>query len=430
MLILPINPIEALATTIQALPSEDRWLSAQEDVILASGTGVPLRRGRWSSRADWLLGILGALGLACAAAELAGVALLAWICGRQYCTRRTGKTAKLLFVGIGALRDPYLVRQLERIQGETASLLNETELSTFFARRRISFFALIREWRSMLKESTLDQSRTTLALKLPYRLTQLIRIGPKVAYFRAWFRQHRREAGKSVVVGFGTASHVAYAAIAAGVEATYLPHGFMRRSIVLPDFPYVYCSNRFEAEHVCKRLPQAAVSIIHEPPRFIASERIAAIAGIYSSDQEGEFTRSFIDWARQEDVPIIVRTHPKDNSGYWDQWRGIEGVRVVDERYDFASFISAFRPRFLATWFSTTLLDAASRGVVPVILTQSEIHCEDTVFPLQRLGLQWPKQQSIIQSLLDNPTACAAFVLERYSDALGIPSMTVADNGR
>jgi hypothetical protein len=140
------------------------------------------------------------------------------------------------------------------------------------------------------------------------------------------------------------------------------------------------------------------------------------IAGDYWHETDFEACRPFIDWARAAAIPVVVRPHPRDVTGYWNRWRAVEGVTFDETPCDIDSFLQRHRPRFLVSWTSTTLFDAVMRGVVPITLTKDPDDAADYIVPLERIALEWPERADEVAALIDDPAACAAFTLARRKD--------------
>ena len=183
-----------------------------------------------------------------------------------------------------------------------------------------------------------------------------------------------------------------------------------------PDFAEVRSFNRFEAEHFHARLPKSKVVIHPDPVEFVETQRLVAISGIYGETNDFELCRSLIEWARRCELPVVIRPHPQDFSGYWKQWADVAGIDFMEERCDFDTFLEKVRPRFLVSWFSTTIFDALKRGCVPVALTQ-QAEAGDVVFPFLHVALRWPDDQDIIERLLDDRQACADLATQKYAEA-------------
>jgi hypothetical protein len=416
------NPIELLARKLQSLPAEVRWIHAQSDIIQAKAFGLAPERGPWSAKADRLITAAEFLGLGVVAAALSNLVLLFGLFCRQFGVP-CHKGAGVLFVGIGALREAHLLDRFREMYGRPVMKVNETDLDTFFKYQRLGVTPLLREWWLLWTEirAHLGPSHAQGLGRHPC-LSYLVLRGHMFAYFRAWFRRYLQDANGSRIIGLSAASYVAYAAVSAGTDAIYWIHGFQRRSLVYPDFRQVHCFNWPEAEHIRKRLPSAAVSVDVERAEFLETRRLAAIAADYGTPEELDCCRSFIEWAQQIGLPVLVRPHPQDTSGYWERWRGVNGVEIVGWQCSFSAFLREYRPRVLVTWYSTTLFDAFMQGVVPITLNQSELTAADVVFPFCSTALKWPEEKAAVATMIDDPRVCSAWLRDKCTAVVGLPT--------
>ena len=415
------NPIEVLAARLQVLPSNIRWLYAQERVIWATALGYQPERGPWSRVADCLVRLSSRLGLARNLAAIANLCLVVAIYARQSLVRRVPAQGALL-LGIKALREPELVRQFEAMQARPVVHLDERTLTDFLRLAHIPLSAMLREMRSVWSEvwDHLDPSRPSAGLDKVYLLSFLLMHGHRFAHMRAWFRHYLSQPGAQSVVAATSASWFAYAAVAVGIEAVHMEHGFQRHSLLYPDFARSICFNGFDAEQIRRRLPECAVTVVAEPLQRPATRRVVVVAGIFWEPDGFDLIRPFIEWALSHELPVVVRKHPFDTSDYWDEWRDVAGVQITDGEGSFADFLDRFRPCMLASWFSTALFEAIVKGVVPVTVTpESHEAALDTVFPFRELSLCWPEHEEIAQKLLDNDSLCVEFVADNYARAVG-----------
>ncbi len=414
------NPIETLAARIQSLPPSVRWLYAQSDLIEATALGWTPERGPWSRISDHIMALSSRLGLARIVAAIVNLVLLAAIYARQHLARPAPAKGPIL-VGIKALREPELVRQLGAMQGAAVVHLDERRPADFF-RQRVPLSALLREMGLVWCEvwEHLSPSRQPEGLAKVHLLSFLLMRGHRLAHMRAWLRRYRSQGGAAPAVAWTSASYLAHAPVAVGLETIHMEHGFQRRSLIYPDFARSVCFNAFDAEHMRRRLPRCAVTLIPEPARFLPTRRVVAVAGTSWEPDGFDLIRPFIAWALRSDLPVVVRKHPVDTSDYWEQWRGDAGVEITDGQGSFIDFLERFQPRLLASWFSTALFDALARGIVPVTVTpESHEAALDTVFPFRKLSLCWPEHESIALKLLDDDRLRAEFLAKNYARAMG-----------
>lgn len=408
--------IEALVSRLQLLPGPVRWMYAQQDVLLAIALGQRPLRGPRAARADRLVSVLSRLGFLRIPVAIATLALTAKLYFDQFAVTPDSAPEGPVFFGLGALRDPPLVRAFESRTGRRALVLDETEMSSLARQRRIPLGAILGEWAQVWSEIWSSVGRPQVDGFDPLNTASwlLMRLH-KYAYCRAWLRRWRQTTGHEVVA-FSAASYMSFGGAASGARTIYLPHGFQRKSLLLADFTEVHAFNRYEAEHFRSRLPAAAIFPVPLHAEPIPTERRAVITGDYWHETDFEACRPFIDWARAADIPVIIRPHPRDETGYWDRWRAVDGVTFDETPCDIDTFLQRHRPRFLVSWTSTTLFDAVMRGVVPITLAKDPDDMADYIVPLDGLALAWPECATKVAALADDPAACEVLTLARRKD--------------
>ena len=391
--------IDALARRIQALPGEIRWVHAQQDVIAATAKGVPVTPGIQTARIGWFLKWVGKVGLDLFAAKLASLVLLAAIrCRQSWIPVMTGQ--RRFFVGISALKEAELVPQFEAISGGPATVIDQRFSGALASIWPPKTAELLRSWRDAAQPvfADLASGHGVGVLDRSAVLTYVVRRLHHYAHFLAVFRG-LKASNPGAGVAFSSADLPAYAAVRAGIEAIYFPHGFQTRSLVYPDFHRVIAFNAPEAEHVQSRLPHTPVSMPPPDIRPIRVARRVAVVGNYGDKLAR--SRELIEFCRAAGIDVVVRPHPADRSGYWNEWEDTSGVRI-DRGGTFDEFLERHCPSVMVTWYSTTVYDALVRGVVPVSLEADQ---PDVVFPLVDVALSWPADKVRIQSVLANAEA-------------------------
>jgi hypothetical protein len=299
------------------------------------------------------------------------------------------------FVGISALREPDLVRQFEALVAGKASVIDQRFSGSLAAIYRPTLTELLRSWRDAGRPVFTDLAfnHSDWLLERLALLTYVVRRLHHYAHFLAVFRG-LSASSPGAVVGFSTADLTAYAAVQARIEAIYFPHGFLARSLIFPDFYHVVSFNAFEADHMKYRLPHTVVSMPPLDVRPIQVRHRVAIVGDYG--EKLARSRDLIEFCRVTGIDIVVRPHPADDSGYWNEWADTSGVRI-DRGGTFNEFLERHRPAVMATWYSTTIFDAIMRGVVAVTFEADQ---PDIVFPFSEVALRWPEQRERIQAVL------------------------------
>jgi hypothetical protein len=346
--------------------------------------------------------------------------LVAAVWAKQYrvCVREVRQGS--IFVGKNAAREHELVRLFADTYGRPALHLDEANIASFSSRGRARLAGLVREWFAVWKEiwAALGARSKTDGLPTRYCLTYAITGGYRYIYVRSWFRSHLGAAGREGLVGVTTAGFVPYAAAAASAKLVFMAHGLLRRSLIFPTVAQVHCLTGVEAKYLRHALPCVPVSVETGALRALTTRRRVVIASDYWAEQDFELCASFIAWAQAMHVPVIVRQHPDAPASYWEKWRGAAGVEISRDRRDFGSFLDAVRPRLLATWFSTTLLDALSRGVLPVTLAQDPFELSDIIFPVRDIAACWPEDRELLDALIDDPERCAVMSAAKYATVM------------
>jgi hypothetical protein len=402
------NPISVLAKKLQNLPPLRRWYQAQQDVIGPAALGLPPRWGRRRSLAYGALKVASGVKLAVAVATATSLLFVLRIYLDQFRTPNGNNCPPHLFIGNGAANDAALMKLFEGEHTGPALYLNEERPTEFAAILRVKFFALLRAWLAMWREARadlFDRDRKE-GLDALSCLTELALAGHRFAYARAWFGNYLDKLEQPTVIAFSVTSNtIAHAAIVAGATAWYFPHGFQRFSLVLPGFSRVFCNNRFEAEFFRERLQGAQIILRPEPQRHLGEQRVAIIAAVPLEANSFAPCLSFIEWAREIDLKILVREHPRAPREDRARWRKISGLEFVESSGNFATCLGKHRPSFLVTWYSTAILDAIVNGVIPVTFMQDELDVVDTVFPVRETAVRWPAEKVRLQNLLDDKNA-------------------------
>lgn len=413
------NAIEDLAASIQKLPVDIRWLHAVPDVIQSLACGTCLKFGSRTRLAAVLVSVTIVPSLARLVVCAGSLALLLNAHRSQVRSKASIALYPSIFVGVGALRERGLIEALKRERAGQVSFLNETSLGSFSAIRRIDWRDLWHEWRMVVKSAwrQLGDKEPSVGLPPFNRRIEFLTKAHRYAYLRAWFRQIKMHYAVREPIVFSAASVVSFAAVSVGMRSVYHLHGFQRRSLVYPDFEEIRCFTGVEAAHMARRLPAARITVNAEPCTPINTKRAVAIAGCYGQSLGLDACASFIAAAKEYDIPVVIRPHPLDRSGFFERWRSDGKVAFCDTSNSFDEFLEQTRPRLLLSWFSTALFDALRRGVVPVTVETEAWRPDDTVFPFQEISLRWPEERPRVFAFLSNDVDRQEFLAERRAIA-------------
>jgi 1,2-phenylacetyl-CoA epoxidase catalytic subunit len=94
-----------------------------------------------------------------------------------------------------------------------------------------------------------------------------------------------------------------------------------------------------------------------------------------------------------------------------DFWEGpeighLKSVEVESSDGKFTDALDRNRPMFLASWGSTTLVEALQIGIIPIVVaTRNDRWVEDTLYPLLECCLHWPTDEAMIERAVSDRTS-------------------------
>lgn len=406
--------IDALAQRVQSLPPELRWWLAREG-LAARATGVSPVYGPNERRLRRVLSFFDRVGLGWAAAQLVvlGVALGIW--SRQAYRPRPQAPAAL-FMGILALREADALPIFAQMTESTPVMIDSRQALCTKSFGRPDLMTVIGAFRDTSRP--IDEALDTVDLfgRLDLLADYAMR-GGRYSLLLAAFRDLAAHQGLAVPIASTTAGLAAFAATRAGFEVVYFPHGFLRRSLVFPDFRAVVGINAIECRHVLNRLGgRPDISVLPHKQETVVPTRCLAVVGDYG-DHDPVPLRTLLELARAYGYQIAIRPHPVGNPAFFAEWRGQTDI-VIDEQGNLESFMRRHRPSVMATWFSTTILDAVVLGVVPVTLSET---VADIVFPHREVALVWPEHRDRVVGVLSDEGAREAALTRARRMALASP---------
>lgn len=375
------------AARVQSLPLLPRALLAREALIAAAGSTIAF--GPREGRLRKLLALTGRFGLI-----LISLALLAkrYVAARNYSTN--GVLPEALFLGIAAMREQAIRQEIGAQLGCELRFVDQRSPEGFAGLPLPRMNQIMRLWATSLREALAitsspdeDFSRLDLLSTFAMRVHEL-------AYLQAIFSQLFKER-PNLRIYSSTADLAAYAACLAGFSVEYRQHGFLARTLVFPKFSSMVALTSFEGRYVAARVPGLTLKLSPQPPASVPISMHFAFVGDYQARHQGPIN-SLVEEALSQGFTVIVRPHPHGFEGQWSGIKGRKGV-VFDTEGKFGDFLARWRPAFLASWFSTTLLDGLTAGAVPITLSPDNSH---VVLPIDAIALSWPDEGSRIKACI------------------------------
>lgn len=241
---------------------------------------------------------------------------------------------------------------------------------------------------------------------IPWKKDFLTFVGMRLGYVSfmyAWFRQLKANAQAVKEVCFLAADTAAFAAVNAALPTRYFQHGLDRYSQVLPNFDRIDSLTRDEAIYFRQLLPKADINLARPdiPPLVPRQPPCLLVASVYGNHDEMRRILPFLEFATQQGMSIHIRPHPCEDRSFWLRSDFPYSFTLEDGDVTFAAALDRLQPTLVASWFSTTLVDALYRGVIPVsVCARDDQNIKDLIYPLFKHCLHWPSDQDVLAKII------------------------------
>ncbi len=405
--------IESIFKELYQAPAEFRWALANSGLgKLVAGASMEVstfgRQGRKIRRLIGLACVFGAARLAVALVALLEMARL------MYQARRVHPlalpTASRVFVGFGAGPEEQMWRAFAAESGDPAIRLDEMRPETFLAYHRPGKRTLFRHIWSASAALVPFLSKTALEPVASNRKDTLtyaaLRMGKYILY-RTWWQEIEQASISQVV--FISAETPAFACIDAGMAAVeYRQHGLHRKSILMPAFSTLKMITQVEADWYRQFLPQSRIEVLRPKHRLAQHRPRILVASIYevprfSKKQDLVRVQSLVRWAKQNNLGVIIRKHPRETDDFWPTY--FPELEIDASQDLFEDAMVRIKPMFVVSWFSTSLVDALLANVVAVSIMQAtDSRITDMVFEIPKHCLLWPIGAPVMNALVNGQT--------------------------
>lgn len=402
---------------LQHLPSKLQWAVGDSFLLQSIAQGKPARRGSAGTRLSTLVRVFAHLRMEylllflVGAAELVKLLLKQGRVARQGGLPRSGLAERqypsFFFVGFGAGSEEQLFADYCAEKSAPVARIDQTKVETMGKWRRVG---VIEALASLLHALALArQALASLPREfLPWEKDFLTFVGMRLGYFSfayAWFRQLKASAPIVKEVCFLSADTAAFAAVNAGLPTRYLQHGLVRHSLVLPDFDQVDALTHDEGLHFRRRLPKADIKLTRPVMPVVVPRQPHSllVASIYGHHDEMRRILPFLEFAAQRGMTIHIRPHPCEDRSFW--LKGVFPFSFTLEEGDatFDAALDRLQPTMVVSWFSTALVDALYRGVIPVsVCARDDQNIQDMVYPLFEHCLHWPGDLDVLGQIISD----------------------------
>jgi hypothetical protein len=385
-----LDIVSLAADRIQAMRPLRRALLAREALVLAAGktAAVGPREARLRKLLEWT-GRCGMIAVS-----------MALLVDRYFAGRKAGADRRLpeaIFLGIGAMREQSLRTNVEAELGLIPHFVDQRTPSGFAGLPAPSFARVIVHWIHVTREALATLSNPDPHFPQMDLLSTLTMRAHELAYLLAWF-ENLHNWRPDMPIFCSTADLSAHAACLSGFSVEYRQHGFLARALVFPSFRRMVALTEYEGRYVASRVPALALKVHLQRATSVFTSGTLAITGDYQA-QDPALITSLVELAHANGFRVVVRPHPRGCDELWSWIRGRENV-IFDTEGGFEDFLEKWRPTFLASWFSTTLLDGLLAGALPITLSRDN---GILLLPVGTIALSWPEQGLRIKNCMSDP---------------------------
>jgi hypothetical protein len=316
-----------------------------------------------------------------------------------------------IFVGFGAGPEAAMWSEFSQENNGLAVRLNQTDASTFGSFHRPRLMVL---WRECWRQSASAYSflaATKLEPVTLHRVDFFTFLAMRVAqysFYRCWWKEVDLYQISCVV--FISADTPAFACMDAGVEnVEFRQHGLLRKSVLMPHFKKMKLLTLAEKKYFSTLMPLSKIVIVESSRMINVHHRTIIIASKYniakdSKEQSLTVLKEFVSWAEENLFSIVIRKHPKENDNFWEDYFPRLPVDSISDNFE--SALLHHKPMILATWFSTTLVDALRCNIVPVTISpMNDLDVQDMVLNLREHCLTWADDKNLLTKLVNGETS-------------------------
>ena len=385
-----IDKVDAAADHVQALAPLPRALLSREALVRAAGGTLDF--GPAEARLRKVLALVGRRGMVAIS-----LALLAW---RFFAERRIGKATCVpisVFVGIAAMREPLLLKDISSRFGLKPIIIDQRTSKGFSVLPQPNLRLLMRHWIQIIRESLLLLENPNPHFNSLDMMSTLTMRCHELSHLVAIFETAKLER-RELKLFFSNHDLPAHAACLVGLETNFYQHGFLSPAAVFPDFSTMFALTQYEARHVARRNPKLRTEVITSSQEKNSTlSRTIAVAGIYGYINP-DIVKMLANLAKNHGYQVVIRPHPNGESALWSGINTLSNV-AFDSEGSFEEFFVKWRPSFIATWHSTTLLDGLMMGAVPVTFSTGK---GKLVLPLREIALAFPEKRELLESCLSD----------------------------
>ena len=240
---------------------------------------------------------------------------------------------------------------------------------------------------------------------------------PIFAYFTCLFKNLKKQ-NPAIKIFSGGVHLISAAAIISSIPAYWLAHGLLEQAklhekdiqpnpldyfIALPDYEFIYLYSEDEKKYLYEHGISSQIKLYDDYKKIEGLKNKILIFLIDLNQlMDIETLKMVIEFFQKYDYEIIMKFHPSYKGDLHLEF--LENKNITINRSVSASaseLVREEKPKFVASWASTTLCEALQYGIAPICLCTNEEE-EFEPYPYKEKSIWWQEDQEKLSQYIDD----------------------------
>jgi len=288
--------------------------------------------------------------------------------------------------------------------------------SKFTQLRKLHFWDIFFEFYLAFKEMIPVLSKLKAEQGKKNLIKQAMVSLPIFAYFTCLFRDLKNE-NSNIKIFSGGVHLISASAITAEIPAYWLSHGLLEQAklnetdiepnpskyfIAFPEYEYIYLFSKDEQNYLIEHNVSSCIKLYN----FVKIEDLKNKILIFLIDfnhlMDVQALKVTIDFFQKNNYEVVLKFHPSYKGELHLEFLDKKNIRIDESlRASASELMRIEKPKFVASWASTTLCEALRQGIAPICLcSNGEEKFEP--YPYRKRSIWWHEEQDMLVKLLDD----------------------------
>ena len=282
--------------------------------------------------------------------------------------------------------------------------------------RRLHFWDIFFEFYLTFKELIPVLSKLQAEQGKKNLMRQAMLSLPVFAYFVCLFKNLKNE-NSNIKIFSGGVHLISASAITAEIPAYWLSHGLLAQAklnekniehdpskyfIALPDYDYIYLFSKDEQNYLSDHNVRSFTKLYEFTKIGDLKNKILIFLIDSPHLMNVQDLKETIDLFQRYDYEVILKFHPSHKSSFSLEFVDNKNIKIDESLTASASdLMKAERPKYVASWGSTTLCEALRQGIAPICLCSNG---EEKFQPYlhRKRSIWWHDDQAMLLKFLND----------------------------